>query len=180
MGKITLPDLEDEFESELREPEEEAHISTGIGDRMMMARVKHDWTQAEFARRLRLFLPPGKYEFKQSSISDYETERRLMKPWVIVGVARALGVSVDWLMTGEGTSQHPIQHTETETAARLLDRLPEEERKAGLQAVIEIADEYERRRDENLKQYRKNLAAIEEVVGKDARLKIERKLKAMS
>jgi transcriptional regulator with XRE-family HTH domain len=172
MGKVTLHNFE---EVEI----EEADLSTGIGERMMLARLKHNWTQQEFAKRLRLFLPAGKHELKQSTISDYETERRMMKPWVIVAVAKALGVSVEWLMTGEVERGQTIQHTETETAARLLDRLPEEERKAGLQAVIEIADDHERRRDENLKQYRKNLAVIEEELGRDARRQIERRLKAL-
>lgn len=62
-----------------------------LGSRIAALRARFGWSQAELARRLHI---------SPSAVGMYEQGRREPSVEVIVALARVLGVSVDYLLTG--------------------------------------------------------------------------------
>lgn len=63
-----------------------------LGERIAFLRGRFGWSQAELARRLHI---------SSSAVGMYEQGRREPSLDVVVTLSRVLGVSVDYLLTGE-------------------------------------------------------------------------------
>lgn len=62
-----------------------------LGERIALLRSKLGWSQAELARRLNI---------SPSAVGMYEQGRREPPVDILVSLARVLGVSMDYLLTG--------------------------------------------------------------------------------
>lgn len=68
-----------------------------IGARIKTLRQKHRWTQEKLVEVARLYVPPGKI-LNRPNVSAYEGGKARPDTWVIVAIAKAFGVSVEYLM----------------------------------------------------------------------------------
>lgn len=70
-----------------------------LGERIAQKRKEHGWTQAELARRMGLSEAYG-----HTQVSSWENGLGGMSVPSARRAAMELGVSLDWLLTGEGSS----------------------------------------------------------------------------
>lgn len=91
-----------------------------IGMRMALLRVEKGWSQAELARRIGV---------STSAVGMYEQGRREPSLGLLVRLAQELGVTTDYLLTGETLEADPSAAPElpsisvrTEALVRLLSR----------------------------------------------------------
>ena len=64
----------------------------GVGERIKQRRQELDWTQDQLAQKAKI---------SKSFLSDLENGKRSVGAENLLEIARALGVSIDFLMTGE-------------------------------------------------------------------------------
>lgn len=91
-----------------------------LGIRIAIMRISKGWSQAELARRIGV---------STSAVGMYEQERREPSLDLIVRLAQELGVTTDYLLTGEPPAAVPLTTPElpsitvrTEALIRLLSR----------------------------------------------------------
>lgn len=88
------------------------NISTTLGDRVASLRKEKGLKQKELADRAEISTP---------FVSDIENDKRNVSSKVLLRIAKALGTSLDYLMTGEGDQPKKPQRreipSELETAA---------------------------------------------------------------
>jgi transcriptional regulator with XRE-family HTH domain len=70
----------------------------GVGERIKARRLELEWTQDQLAQKAGI---------SKSFLSDLENGKRSVGAENLLDIARALGVSIDFLMTGEA-SQRPV------------------------------------------------------------------------
>src|SRR5687767_11890126 len=70
----------------------------GVGDRIKTRRLELEWTQDQLAQKAGI---------SKSFLSDLENGKRSVGAENLLDIARALGVSIDFLMTGEA-SEKPV------------------------------------------------------------------------
>ena len=80
-----------------------------LGARIAALRRSQGWNQAELARRLQI---------SPSAVGMYEQGRREPSAQMLVALARTLGVSVDYLLTGK-----PLEPEREQTEQLLRDRI---------------------------------------------------------
>ena len=88
-----------------------------LGQRIAVLRRSAGWNQAELARRLQI---------SASAVGMYEQGRREPSAELLVSIARVLGVSVDYLLTG-----CPSQQESTALENILRDRIAAADRRMG-------------------------------------------------
>ena len=86
----------------------------GVGERIKKRRAELDWTQDQLAQKAGI---------SKSFLSDLENGKRSVGAENLLDIARALGVSIDFLMTGEA-SEKPV--TEVPIPATLAKFAAEE------------------------------------------------------
>ena len=86
-----------------------------LGQRIAALRRSAGWNQAELARRLQI---------SASSVGMYEQGRREPSAELLVSIARVLGVSVDYLLTGT-----PGEDEAAALDHMLLDRITSADRR---------------------------------------------------
>lgn len=79
-----------------------------FGQRIKALRKERGWTQKDLAARLS--------GMRYQLLNKYEGGHSFPSPEVIIGIAQQLGVSLDYLLTGEQPVDQPLTNT------RLLDR----------------------------------------------------------
>ena len=91
-----------------------------LGMRIALLRAEKGWSQAELARRIGV---------STSAVGMYEQERREPSLGLLVRLAQELGVTTDYLLTGEPPASDPLTTSElpsitvrTEALIRLLSR----------------------------------------------------------
>ena len=91
-----------------------------LGIRIAILRISKGWSQAELARRLGV---------STSAVGMYEQRRREPSLGLLVPLAQELGVTTDYLLTGETLDADPSSTPEllsisvrTEALVRLLSR----------------------------------------------------------
>jgi transcriptional regulator with XRE-family HTH domain len=70
----------------------------GVGERIKARRLELEWTQDQLAQKAGI---------SKSFLSDLENGKRSVGAENLLDIARALGVSIDYLMTGE-VSEKPV------------------------------------------------------------------------
>jgi transcriptional regulator with XRE-family HTH domain len=70
----------------------------GVGERIKARRLELEWTQDQLAQKAGI---------SKSFLSDLENGKRSVGAENLLDIARALGVSIDFLMTGE-VSEKPV------------------------------------------------------------------------
>ena len=70
----------------------------GVGERIKTRRLELEWTQDQLAQKAGI---------SKSFLSDLENGKRSVGAENLLDIARALGVSIDYLMTGE-VSEKPV------------------------------------------------------------------------
>ena len=91
-----------------------------LGMRIALLRAEKGWSQAELARRIGV---------STSAVGMYEQGRREPSLGLLVRLAQELGVTTDYLLTGEPPASDPLTTSElpsitvrTEALVRLLSR----------------------------------------------------------
>ena len=91
-----------------------------LGIRIAILRISKGWSQAELARRIGV---------STSAVGMYEQGRREPSLGLLVRLAQELGVTTDYLLTGEPPASDPLTTSElpsitvrTEALIRLLSR----------------------------------------------------------
>ena len=90
-----------------------------LGIRIAILRISKGWSQAELARRIGV---------STSAVGMYEQERREPSLGLLVRLAQELGVTTDYLLTGEPPASDPVAPelpsitVRTEALIRLLSR----------------------------------------------------------
>src|SRR6476646_3223155 len=72
----------------------------GVGERIKKRRLDLEWTQDQLAQ---------KAGSSKSFLSDLENGKRSVGAENLLDIARALGVSLDFLMTGEASQDQPTE-----------------------------------------------------------------------
>ncbi len=73
---------------------------SSVGERIKKRRAELGWTQEQLARKAGL---------SKSFLSDLENSKRSIGAENLLDIARALGVSIDFLMTGEASKEKPTE-----------------------------------------------------------------------
>ena len=74
----------------------------GVGERIKKRRLELEWTQDQLAQKAGI---------SKSFLSDLENGKRSVGAENLLDIARALGVSIDFLMTGEPSSNATTPRT---------------------------------------------------------------------
>jgi transcriptional regulator with XRE-family HTH domain len=88
--------------------------TSGVGERIKKRRLELEWTQDQLAQKAGI---------SKSFLSDLENGKRSVSANNLLDIARALGVSLDFLMTGEASED---QQTEVPIPASLARFAAEE------------------------------------------------------
>ena len=72
----------------------------GVGERIKKRRLELDWTQDQLCQKAGL---------SKGFLSDLENEKRSVSADNLLDIARALGVSLDYLMTGKASKEQPAE-----------------------------------------------------------------------
>jgi transcriptional regulator with XRE-family HTH domain len=72
----------------------------GVGERIKKRRAELTWTQDQLAQKAGI---------SKSFLSDLENGKRSVGAENLLDIARALGVSIDFLMTGEASKDQPAE-----------------------------------------------------------------------
>ncbi len=143
---------------------EECVQSNGLGARIACARIKHGWSQDELASRVSGVMD---HKIAQNQISNWELGLFTPKADVLRAIAVALACSADYLL-GLQTVAEDVS-TETETAIRLMERLPERDRWRCLEEIRKVYDEREAKKQE----FERLGRALESLGGPELRQAIE-------
>lgn len=143
---------------------EECKQGNGLGDRIACARIKHGWSQDELATRVSGVM---QHKIAQNQISNWELGLFTPKADVLRAISVALACSADYLL-GLQTVAEDVS-TETETAMRLMERLPERDRWRCLEEIRKVYDERELQKQE----FERLGRALEAAGGPELRLSIE-------
>lgn len=73
---------------------------SSVGERIKQRRLELDWTQDQLCTKAGL---------SKSFLSDLENGKRSISASNLLDVARTLGVSLDYLMTGKASQDHPTE-----------------------------------------------------------------------
>lgn len=73
---------------------------TGVGDRIRKRRLELNWTQDQLCQKAGI---------SKGFLSDLENEKRSVSAENLLDIARALGRSLDFLMTGKASSEQPVE-----------------------------------------------------------------------
>ena len=71
-----------------------------VGERIKKRRLELDWTQDQLCQKAGL---------SKGFLSDLENEKRSVSADNLLDIARALGVSLDYLMTGKASKEQPAE-----------------------------------------------------------------------
>ena len=85
-----------------------------LGERIALLRSKLGWSQAELARRLNI---------SPSAVGMYEQGRREPPVDILVSLARVLGVTMDFLLTGRAACVNDCQIHQGNTGKSMVDFL---------------------------------------------------------
>src|SRR5205807_7871250 len=99
------------------------NLMAGVGERIKTRRLELEWTQDQLAQKAGI---------SKSFLSDLENGKRSVGAENLLDIARALGVSIDFLMTGTA-SEKPV--TEVPIPATLA-RVAAEERLSFRQTLM--------------------------------------------
>jgi transcriptional regulator with XRE-family HTH domain len=80
-----------------------------VGERIKTRRQELGWTQEELCKRANI---------SPSFLSDLENGKRSVSAETLLGIARVLSLSLDYLMTGEGSQ---VQTNQVQFPAKLAD-----------------------------------------------------------
>ena len=72
----------------------------GVGERIKARRLELEWTQDQLAQKAGI---------SKSFLSDLENGKRSVGAENLLDIARALGVSIDFLMTGQASQDQPTE-----------------------------------------------------------------------
>jgi transcriptional regulator with XRE-family HTH domain len=127
--------------------EKKRTLAQVIGQRIAQAREQMGYNQSDLGRALERWL--GR-PIPQNTISDWEKGATMPRADVLVAMAKALNTPLNRL-AGIEDNQDRIGdnlHLETESTVRLMERLPETDRRDILEFVRTI---YDRRNENDLK-----------------------------
>jgi len=126
--------------------EDEQRAAENLGQRIAEMRGKRGLSQRQLGEKAGKSL--GR-TLAQNTVSDYEYGRRMPGTLIAAALAQTLGVSMDYLVSGNASAvPSAMLSIETETACRLMERLPERDRQDALERVREIYDKRERNKIE--------------------------------
>lgn len=98
--------------------------SRAIGSRIAEARARLGLSQVALAKILSI---------SSGAVGQYEIGRNLPKSARFEAISKALGVTVEWLLTGDDPEQIRRAQTTTEAEAlRIIRKLPDDKREAAL------------------------------------------------
>jgi len=80
-----------------------------VGERIKARRLELGWTQEELCRRANI---------SNGFLSDLENNKRSVSAEMLLGIARVLSLSLDYLMTGDGSQ---VQTNQVQFPATLAD-----------------------------------------------------------
>ncbi len=140
-------------------------VDPSLGDRIACMRVKIGWSQDQLASRISGIL--GK-RIAQNQVSNWELNLYPPKADMLAAVAKALACSADYLLGLQVVVPEDLS-TETETAMRLMERLPERDRWRCLEEIRKVYDERELQKQE----FERLGRALDSVGGPELRRSIE-------